>query len=111
MVEIYNGSCQHLRHIVTRALLCSSLACRCENATRARGWKVFGLQFYGECWSGQSGESTFNKYGVANPKKCIQELVDPFPPCNKSKDMECVGTQSTNYVYRLKECKSRCGLN
>ncbi|XP_067043371.1 uncharacterized protein [Acropora muricata] len=80
-----------------------SLACRCENVTRARGWKVFGLQFYGECWSGQTGETTFNKYGVANPKKCIQELVDPFPPCDKSKDMECVGAQSTNYVYRLKE--------
>ncbi|XP_068717618.1 uncharacterized protein [Montipora capricornis] len=82
-----------------------SLACRCANATRGKGWKVFGLQFYGECWSGENGETTFNKYGDANPKKCIQELVDPLPPCNKSKDMECVGVQSTNYIYKLKELK------
>ncbi|KAJ7384395.1 hypothetical protein OS493_021803 [Desmophyllum pertusum] len=82
-----------------------SLACRCANATREKGWKVFGLQFYGECWSGENGETAFNKYGEADPKKCIQELVDPMPPCDKNKDMECVGVQSTNYLYRLKDCK------
>ena len=82
-----------------------SLACRCANKTRENGWKVFGLQFYGECWSGENGETAFNKYGEADPKKCIQELVEPFPPCDKSKDMECVGTQSTNYIYRLKDCE------
>ncbi|CAH3172036.1 unnamed protein product [Porites lobata] len=82
-----------------------SLACRCANATRAKGWKVFGLQFYGECWSGENGETTFNNYGEAGPKKCVQELVQGFPPCDKSKDMECVGTQSTNYIYRLKDLK------
>lgn len=83
-----------------------SLACRCANATRAKGWKVFGLQFYGECWSGENGETTFKKYGNASSKKCVQELVDPILPCDKRKDMECVGAQSTNYIYRLKDCKS-----
>lgn len=68
---------------------------------------MFGLQFYGECWSGKNGETEFNKYGQADPKKCVQELVNPIPPCNKTKDMECVGAQSTNYIYLLKDCKSQ----
>ncbi|XP_078348187.1 uncharacterized protein LOC144633234 isoform X3 [Oculina patagonica] len=82
-----------------------SLACRCANATREKGWKVFGMQFYGECWSGENGETLFNKYGEAPPSKCVQELVDPIPPCDVNKDMECVGAQSTNYIYRLKDLK------
>ena len=94
------------KNCVFLSLLILSLACRCANATRAKGWKVFGLQFYGECWSGENGETTFNNYGEADPKNCVQELVQGFPPCDKSKDMECVGTQSTNYIYRLKDCKS-----
>ena len=81
---------------------CYSLACRCANATRSRGWKVFGIQFYGECWSDESGESTYNKYGEAPHTKCIQELVTPQQPCDKNKDLECVGAQNTNYVYMLK---------
>ena len=79
-----------------------SLACRCANATRERGWKVFGLQFYGECWSGENAEATFNRYGRARASRCLQELVGP---CNISKEMECVGAYRTNYIYRLKDCK------
>ena len=91
--------------ICTSLSVSFSLACRCANATREREWKIFGLQFYGECWSGENGETTFKKYGNAKSSSCLQQLVNPIPPCDINKDMECVGARNTNYIYRLKDCK------
>ncbi|KAK3700598.1 hypothetical protein QZH41_010513 [Actinostola sp. cb2023] len=80
-----------------------SLACRCAEIAKEKGYKVFGLQFYGECWSGPSAEASFAKYGAANPSQIFQEIGSPPPPCDKTKDQECIGGPLVNYVYRLKD--------
>lgn len=49
------------------------------------GWTYFGVQFYGECWSGANGGETYNKHGSS--AACVQG----------------VGKENTNYVYRLIE--------
>ena len=81
-----------------------SLACRCAERARQKGYNVFGLQFYGECWSGQNAEFNFNREGAAKDEKCVMNLNKPTE-CVQSSNQECVGTQWTNYVYKLTESK------
>ena len=35
----------------------------CAEIAKERGLPIFGIQFYGECWSGLDAENTYNKYG------------------------------------------------
>ena len=71
-----------------------SLACACAKAAKAKGWKYFGLQFYGECWSGPSTNP-----GRDGPsQKCIGTN---YKPCNDGADMQCIGKTITNYVYEI----------
>ena len=81
-----------------------SLACRCAEKASQKGYTVFGLQFYGECWSGQNAEFNFNREGAAKDEKCVMNLNKPTE-CVQSSNQECVGTQWTNYVYKLTESK------
>ncbi|XP_078373834.1 coadhesin-like [Oculina patagonica] len=79
-----------------------SLACRCAQKALEKGYTVFGLQFFGECWSGPSAELNFNRDGIASADKCIMNLQSPTD-CDQSSSQECVGVQKTNYIYRLIE--------
>lgn len=49
------------------------------------GFKVFGVQFYGECWSGENAELTYDKYGSSDDCDLINK----------------VGKNWSNFVYRL----------
>lgn len=73
-----------------------ALACRCAELSRKKGHQYFGLQFYGECWSGPS--HFYQRDGVASPDRCIG--VD-FQQCDDNDETECVGKQFTNYIYDL----------
>ena len=70
-------------------------ACRCAMKTVEKGWNTFGLQYYGECWSGEKGDDQYYKKGKSSSciNKCYEKchIYDPF----------CVGEQFTNYVYRV----------
>eukprot|EP00112_Aurelia_sp_Birch-Aquarium-sp1_P017464 Seg405.6 transcript_id=Seg405.6/GoldUCD/mRNA.D3Y31 product="hypothetical protein" protein_id=Seg405.6/GoldUCD/D3Y31 len=56
---------------------------KCADAVRARGYTWFGVQFYGECWSGPNSWMTYNMYG-------------PSDNCWKG-----VGKHWTNMVYNF----------
>ncbi|XP_031551832.1 SCO-spondin-like isoform X1 [Actinia tenebrosa] len=56
----------------------------CAKMVKQKGWKVFGIQFYGECWSGPSALDTYAKYG------------------NSSACWDGVGQEGANYVYFIK---------
>lgn len=73
-----------------------SLYCKCAELTEAKGYTHFGLQFYGECWSGPSAESRYSMMGTSD--KCIG--VD-YQPCVKADETECIGKDATNYIYQL----------
>ena len=47
--------------------------------------QVFGVQYYGECWSGSADVAKYDKYGIAPPENC----------------WEGVGEEWTNFVYKL----------
>ncbi|XP_020909041.1 uncharacterized protein LOC110246994 [Exaiptasia diaphana] len=73
------------------------LACRCAAIAREKGHEIFGLQFYGECWS---GEGDYKKLGIESRKtKCVD---GNYKQCDDNNKDVCVGAQHTNYVYRLK---------
>ena len=77
-----------------------SLACLCANVALEKGYNVFGLQFYGECWSGKDGLETYNRFGNEADQKCV---MAPWNNCDTNSDNLCVGVPRTNYVYVLKE--------
>ncbi|KAL9957679.1 hypothetical protein ACROYT_G034603 [Oculina patagonica] len=70
-------------------------ACRCAKIVKAKGYTVFGLQFYGECWSGAPGTYDLNK--LAPKSSCVG---DDYKECGKL-DRTCIGEQWTNFVFEL----------
>ena len=55
----------------------------CAKEIKAAGYLYFGLQFYGECWSGPRAHSTYDKDGES--KNCVLG----------------VGKERANFVYKL----------
>lgn len=72
------------------------LACSCANVTRSKGFTYFGLQFFGECWSGVKPGIGYNHDGDANG--CVGS--NPMLPC-EPKHPVCVGRAKMNFVYKL----------
>ena len=73
-----------------------SLACSCANVTRSKGFTYFGLQFFGECWSGVKPGIDYKHDGVSNG--CVGS--NPKLPC-EPKNPVCVGRGKRNFVYKL----------
>ncbi|XP_066916536.1 coadhesin-like [Clytia hemisphaerica] len=69
-----------------------ALACKCAALTKGRGHRYFGLQFYGECWTGPSLQ--YDRDGPS--KSCIG--ID-YKACEDKSQTECVGKAFTNYIY------------
>ena len=63
---------------------------------------MFGLQFYGECWSDPFAEFNYSRDGRSD--NYIMNLQQPTT-CVKAEDQECVGQQKTNYIYNLTASK------
>ncbi|XP_032230545.1 uncharacterized protein LOC116614066 [Nematostella vectensis] len=79
----------------------NGLACRCAKAAYNKGYTMFGLQFYGECWSGpvdiQISRSNLNFAYKAKPAKCVQNY---HQKCQRGNPyFACVGGAGANYLY------------
>lgn len=74
------------------------LACRlvndCAKLTAKAGYKYFGIQFYGECWSGIKSGLEYYSGGPSN--NCISENATR---CDDNSCLSCAGEQYINYVY------------
>jgi len=76
----------------------SDLVCSCATKAHAKGYKYFGIQYFGECWSGP-GSTSYKVYGGANVCKSAA-----FQKCNvgtRCRQCLCTGDQHSNYVYQL----------
>ena len=68
----------------------------CANATLKAGYEYFGIQFFGQCWS---GESNITYDAVGESEKCF---VRPFTQkCDDSPCLYCAGANGVNYVYEI----------
>lgn len=71
----------------------------CAEAVSKKGYTIFGLQYYGECWSGENVVQTYAKYGKSS--QCLSAVNKKFKPCNDDSDEACVGASRTNYIYKI----------
>jgi len=71
-------------------------ACRCAEAAKNHNATFFGMQFYGECWSSQSGHLTYDVNGLST-SKCIDQCAEPCKLHSKF----CSGKNFANYVYKI----------
>lgn len=72
----------------------------CAEAASRNSFTVFGLQYYGECWSGVNAAHTYAEDGRST--RCMMAISSMvLKECNDSSPEPCVGIQNTNYVYRI----------
>ena len=70
-------------------------ACDCVTKVKQKGYSVFGLQFYGECWSGPRTACTYKTFG--NSYNCVNEKLGK---CWDGSSRLCSGQNAEDiYVY------------
>eukprot|EP00795_Rhopilema_esculentum_P011264 gene11264-21455_t len=90
--NVYNG---RLIEWKTYDTYLQGFICRCAEKAFAKGYKMIGIQFYGECWSGPSSHKDYKKH-----EKSSQCLTPVGEVCDNTLPV-CTGKDSTNYVYRI----------
>merc|ERR550519_139258 len=70
------------------------MLCECAKIAEAKGYEFFGLQFFGECWSGPG--VTYARDGPSDDCRGTD-----FKACSDDPDRPCVGRAFTNYVYKV----------
>lgn len=79
---------------------------KCRKEAEERGFKCFGIQFYGECWSGLNACDTYDIYGRSDECFCTSDvsLNNTFPKYQLTENCRGpVGGRWANFVYRLRE--------
>ena len=74
-------------------LFLSRFVCDCVKRVNLKGYSVFGLQFYGECWSGPSDACTYNRFGKGSG--CVNEKMKR---CSDKSSLLCSG-DTVEHVY------------
>ena len=78
----------------------SSLVCRCSKKAAKEGYKLFGIQFWKECW-GYKGEATDLATKVKPATNCESrdEVLCKPATDKKVEDKVCTGTYDTSFIY------------
>ena len=70
-------------------------ACDCLTKVKEKGYSVFGLQFYGQCWSGPRAACHYKTFGKSY--KCVNEKLGQ---CLDKSSRLCSGQNAEDiYVY------------
>jgi len=72
---------------------------RCAEAVSKKAYTIFGLQFYGECWSGENVNQTYDRDGLSS--QCLSAVNNEFETCDDDSDELCVGAARANYIYKI----------
>lgn len=70
--------------------------CRCAEKAKLAGYDLIGVQFFGECWAGHSGQHDHTQYGL-DYDGCIE---DDYQPCTAN-SRYCVGKHFSNMVFQI----------
>nr|CAJ65510.3 HyTSR1 protein [Hydra vulgaris] len=77
-----------------------SLACRCYEKAKAKGFEYFSIRFWGECWGGKDYKVIEN--ALKDPKMQSSECHSiNYKQCSLSSETECAGKANTEYVYTV----------
>ena len=84
-----------------------NMACKCAELAKQNGYRYFGLQYYGECWSGIHSSDLFNS---STSNKCWGHRPD-YKNCDDNSLTECIGQAHQNYIYEVTlEGAKGCGI-
>lgn len=73
---------------------------QCARKVSQRGFTIFGLQFFGECWSGENSVKTYDRDGPYD--RCLMVVNNmEYKQCNDSSVNLCIGVENSNYVYKI----------
>ncbi|XP_031556840.1 uncharacterized protein LOC116293538 isoform X2 [Actinia tenebrosa] len=85
----------------------SDVICRCARMTRNSGMTTFGIQNYGDCYSGERAAETYYQEGEQlvfsdqnQPKPWLGCIDSEKKPCHIN-NLECSGQERTNYVFTI----------
>lgn len=77
----------------------SDVVCRCAKKAKKEDYKLFGIQFYGECWSGPNTQQTHARAGKS--LMCVGNNLTRG--CDAASTSQCVGMDGVNFVYHVQE--------
>lgn len=100
-----------------------SVVKRCANLAHEKRLRYFGLKYYGECWSGETADQTYNRDGPS--EACVRgvgqrssyfvykfyDYGDKSPGCKdtwKGQDNVCFQLQASRTLTRTAETVSYC---
>ena len=72
---------------------------RCAQAAQTKGYHVFGLQYFGECWASSRGSAPYARDGKST--QCTSAFN--YGACVDESPLACVGNAHTNYVYAIEQ--------
>lgn len=73
---------------------------KCKEMAIKKNYKCFGIQYYGECWSGgEEACQSFKRLGQSSKCVCSSDQFSPFVPGTRC--LGAVGKELTNYVYEI----------
>jgi len=74
---------------------------KCQELAEKKKYKCFGIQFYGECWSGKDACNNFEIHGTADNCLCSGNGYKPYDPKRGYDCVEPVGGKLSNFVYEI----------
>ncbi|XP_022793452.1 uncharacterized protein LOC111332399, partial [Stylophora pistillata] len=77
--------------------------CACAQKAKQKHYKYFGIEYYGECWSGVPAD--YSVHGRSGECKSVSGPDCTLRTCDEDsyKPKICVGGQWALYVYKIKE--------
>ncbi|KAL9980069.1 hypothetical protein ACROYT_G008610 [Oculina patagonica] len=78
--------------------------CECALMARQRNYEYFGIENYGECWSGLN--ANYSVHGPSGKCKVVKDYVCAFEACVEQEHGDvrlCFGGPMTLYVYAIQQ--------
>lgn len=82
--------------------LSSTVINKCQELAEGKNYKCFGIQFYGECWSGEDACNNYKIHGRADNCLCSGSDYIPYDHTKPWECVEPVGGEFSNFVYEIK---------
>ncbi|KAJ7387542.1 hypothetical protein OS493_000873 [Desmophyllum pertusum] len=82
---------------------CTRFMCACAQKAKANNYEYFGIENYGECWSGMTAK--YSVHGPSGSCHMVKENECAFEACDeqRNKFRLCVGASVSMYVYKIKQ--------
>lgn len=71
---------------------------------KQKNYEYFGIEYYGECWSGMNPNYTYDAHGESDNCHVIKKDECAFEACKEQRQDSrlCVGGKWALYIYSVK---------